>query len=385
METVTELATAVDVPVGDSAVQIVLITAGCVVSVFGVLTNLLLLLTYIKHPELQNPANLLLVNQSIADLITCGLAPIYYFLSHTEVGKELTSKYKYLCLVTLCAIVLTLWASLFSLLSLSFERMMNIRFPFHYVRLVTEPLVKRFSIALWIAMVAIVSLPLFGLNTWQPGQTCSALTTFPKIYFINFFLLTSFIIVILVGVLNLVICAVAISKRKIHPSGTETEQLQMKSQYKLTKMFLVVVGVFYFCWMPYIILNMIALLGVKTLLGGHTPVTTHSEAINIHRDLSATIVMCLDFFPRRTYGFPRSRVITSVLDNGVEVKQLYHFEPTNASIMTISETLFSDWYKVWYPCSALKEASVRPVNQTTDLSPTCVDYWFTPCYHLAEP
>ncbi|ELT96700.1 hypothetical protein CAPTEDRAFT_91635 [Capitella teleta] len=271
MEATTEYATTGDVPVGDSAARIVLITVGCVVSVFGVLTNLLLLLTYIKHPELQNPANLLLINQSIADLITCGLAPIYYSLSHTEVGRELASKYKYLCLVTLCAIVLSLWASLFTLLSLSFDRMINIRFPFHYARLVTEPLVKRFAIALWISMVGIVSLPLLGLNNWKPDQACSAFTAFPKIYFINFFLLTSFIIVILVGVLNLVICAVVISKRKIHPSGTETQQLQMKSQYKLTKMLLVVVGVFYACWMPYIILNLIALFGVKTVLGGIIP------------------------------------------------------------------------------------------------------------------
>ncbi|ELU00858.1 hypothetical protein CAPTEDRAFT_194432 [Capitella teleta] len=116
-----------------------------------------------------------------------------------------------------------------------------------------------------------VSLPLFGLNNWQPDQVCSAITVLPKVYFINVFLLSSFIIVILVGVLNLVICAVAINKRKIHPSGTETQQLQMKSQYKLTKMLLVVVGVFYTCWMPYIILNMIALLGTKTVLGGAIP------------------------------------------------------------------------------------------------------------------
>ncbi|ELU11848.1 hypothetical protein CAPTEDRAFT_188657 [Capitella teleta] len=271
METTTEYATAEDVAVEESAAGIVLVAVISVVCVLGVLSNLLLLLTYIKHPELQSPTNLLLVNQSIGDLISSALGPFYYSLSHIDVCRELASKYKFVCLMALCLMSLSVWASLFTLLSLSFDRMINIRFPFHYARLVTEPLVKRFSIALWIAMVAIVSLPLFGLNTWESGQTCSAVTTFPKIYFINFFLLTSFIIVILVGVLNLVICAVAISKRKIHPSGTETEQLQMKSQYKLTKMFLVVVGVFYFCWMPYIILNMIALLGVKTLLGGHTP------------------------------------------------------------------------------------------------------------------
>ncbi|ELU11843.1 hypothetical protein CAPTEDRAFT_188651 [Capitella teleta] len=240
MEATTEHATPEEVAAGDSTANMVLITVGYVVCVSGVVSNLLLLLTYVKNPELQNPANLLLVNQSIADLITCGQLPLYLSLTHIEAGR-------------------------------SFDRMINIRFPFLYLRLVTEPLVKRFTIALWIALVGIVSLPLFGLNTWQPDQVCSGFTMFPKIYFINLFLLSSFIIVILVGVLNLVICAVAISKRKIHPSGTEIEQLQMKSQYKLTKMILVVVGVFYACWMPYIILNTIALLGVKTLLGEVLP------------------------------------------------------------------------------------------------------------------
>ncbi|ELU03581.1 hypothetical protein CAPTEDRAFT_185645 [Capitella teleta] len=271
METTTEYATPADASTGDAADEITLVAICCVLSCLGILTNLLLLLTYVKHPELRSPTHLLLVNQSIADSIMCGLGPFYYLLSHIDAGRQLASKHKYLCLVALCITVLTIWASLFTLLSLSFDRMINIRFPFHYARLATESLVRRFTISLWIALVGIVSLPLFGLNNWQPDQVCSAITVLPKVYFINVFLLSSFIIVILVGVLNLVICAVAINKRKIHPSGTETQQLQMKSQYKLTKMLLVVVGVFYTCWMPYIILNMIALLGTKTVLGGAIP------------------------------------------------------------------------------------------------------------------
>ncbi|ELT90675.1 hypothetical protein CAPTEDRAFT_189693 [Capitella teleta] len=265
--------TAADIaPVEESIVfDIVLLTVSCIFGVLGVVTNLLLLLSYYKHPELQSPTSLLLVSQSIADFMTCGLATFYLFLSHVEVGRQLTSDYKYLCIITLCLIILTVWASLFTLLSLSLDRMVNIRFPFYYTRLVTEPLVKRFIVALWVVMVSTLSFPLFGLNNWKPDQVCSTFTVLPKAYFVNFLLLSSLIVIILVGVLNLVICAVAISKRKVHPSGNEVQQSQSKSQYKLTKMLLVVVGVFYACWMPYTILNMIVLLGRNTLLGGIIP------------------------------------------------------------------------------------------------------------------
>ncbi|ELT99962.1 hypothetical protein CAPTEDRAFT_200528 [Capitella teleta] len=268
-----EATTAVtDVPVEDNfAFHVTLQIGFCVFCTLGILSNLLLLMSYAKHPELESPTTLLLVSQSIADLITCALGMFYIFLSHFEVGRQLTSRFKYLCLITLCLVTLTVWASLFTLLSLSLDRMVNIRFPFHYTRLVSEPLVKRFIVALWVVMIGIISFPLFGMNTWKPDQVCSAFTVFPKAYFVHFLLLASLIVIILVGALNLVICAVAISKRKVHPSGNEVQQSQSKSQYKLTKMLLVVVGVFYACWMPYTILNMIVLLGTKTLLGGAIP------------------------------------------------------------------------------------------------------------------
>jgi hypothetical protein len=241
------------------------------VGVAGISSNLLLLVAYFQNPELQSASNLLLVNMGFADLISCLIGPFYMFLNNSDVGVSWTSAYKYLCLITLSSITLVIWSSLFTLLALSIDRMVCIRFPFFHARVVHEPLVKRFIVGLWVTMVGLLSLPVFGLNTWTSGEPCSAFNVLPRSYFVNFFLLASFIVIILVAVLNLVICAVAISKRRVHPHGQPQQEQQSKSEYKLTKMLLIVVGIFYTCWLPYTMVNAISLLGATTILGGKFP------------------------------------------------------------------------------------------------------------------
>ncbi|ELU14371.1 hypothetical protein CAPTEDRAFT_204296 [Capitella teleta] len=147
---------------------------------------------------------------------------------------------------------------------ISIDRLMNIQFPFHYARLVTEYRFKGGIAILWIVLLSIFSIPMFGVNTWRPHRQCTAPYVFPQFYFINFFLLPSVLALILVALVNMVICGIVISKRRIAPGGVEPQQQQQqqqhKSQYKLTKMILVVVGIFYACWFPYTTITVLSLL-----------------------------------------------------------------------------------------------------------------------------
>ncbi|ELU06958.1 hypothetical protein CAPTEDRAFT_203526 [Capitella teleta] len=228
----------------------------------GTPTNLLLLISYVKNPELQNPSNLLLLNQGIADLLSCVMSTQYAFINYTDIGFHLASVYKYFCLTGLCSTTLTLWASLFNLLCISIDRLMNIQFPFHYARLVTENRIKWGIAVLWMVMLVIHGIPMFGVNTWRPHIQCSAAYVLPQFYFINLFLLPSLLVLISVGLVNLAICGIVISKRRVAPGGAEPQQQQQqqKSQYKLTKMILVVVGIFYACWFPYTTITALVLL-----------------------------------------------------------------------------------------------------------------------------
>jgi hypothetical protein len=246
------------------ALNVFVAAATCIVCGVGISTNTLLLVAYFKHPQLKGPTNLLLVNQGFADLFSCCFAAFYSLLNNTALGLQLTSQHKYLCLSTLCGTALAVWASLFCLLTLSVDRMMSIAFPFVHIRVMEETVVKHFIICLWFFMIFVLSLPVFGLHSWTPGHICSAFYVFSRSYFVNFFLLSSFVVLIVVAFLNLVIWAIAVSKRCVHPDGQQQQQ-QSKSEYKLTKMFLIVVGVFYACWLPYALANSIALLGASTL------------------------------------------------------------------------------------------------------------------------
>ncbi|ELU10184.1 hypothetical protein CAPTEDRAFT_187358 [Capitella teleta] len=223
----------------------------------GVVGNILVVASYLKFPELQCATNLLVTNQGLADLLTCAFSGWYSYMNYTFSGIHLASQHKHLCLLTLSLVMVSLWSSLFNLLFLSIDRFVNIQFPFVYARIVDETLVKKAVITLWVVMFVLLSVPLFGVNTWKPHQTCGAANVIPRAYFVNFFLVASFLVLLLVAAINLFICAIVIRKRRVSPSGNEVEQNQLKSQYKLTKMLLAVVGIFYVCWLPYAVTTVV--------------------------------------------------------------------------------------------------------------------------------
>jgi hypothetical protein len=231
-----------------------------IVVVFGIPTNSLLLHAYHKHPELLSPTHLLILNQGITDLLSCLVVPFYAYMNYTASGIRVMSDEKLVCLVGLFSIMLTMWSSVFNLLLLSIDRLTTIQFPYHYARLVNEPRVKVVIFMLWTSMVTLLMIPMFGLNTWRPNGQCIASSVLPEAYFMNVFLFLTFLVLILVALINLAICGIVIRKRRVLPSGAEPPEPGQKSQYKLTKMLLIVVGVFYLCWLPYVLTSATPLL-----------------------------------------------------------------------------------------------------------------------------
>jgi hypothetical protein len=242
-----------------------------IVIAIGILTNSLLLRAYHQHPELLSPTHLLILNQGITDLLSCIVVPFYTYMNYTAHGMQLASEEKFACVIGIFLLMLALWASLFNLLLLSLGRLTTIQFPFHYARLVTEQRVKVVIVLVWTGMVILLLIPLFGLNKWSPHVPCSAASVLPSVYFINVFLLMSLMILILVALINLVICGIVIRKRRVLPIAAEPPEPGQKSQYKLTKMLLIVVGVFYLCWLPYVMVSAVPLLFRGFLLTNGVP------------------------------------------------------------------------------------------------------------------
>jgi hypothetical protein len=119
-------------------------------------------------------------------------------------------------------------------------------------------------------MVSVLSLPLLGLNVWQPNVFCAASLIFYKEFYFTF-LGSSFFVLIVVALINLIICGIVIRKRKIQPSGEDA--LQQKKEFKLTKMMLIVVGVFYFCWLPYTAISAVLVTSAAKIFPQGLPIS----------------------------------------------------------------------------------------------------------------
>ena len=161
---------------------------------------------------------------------------------------------------------------LLNLLSLAYDRFVAVCFSIHYMRLMTETNVKKIIFGIWLYVFIFISLPFMGWELWRPGNKCMGFTAHPKAYQ-TMFLLPAALKLILVAVFNIIIAVVALKTSKVMPSGipnpsskgtqntgsnaSEAQQGSASTSLKITKMLLIVVGVFYLCWLPYVILTLV--------------------------------------------------------------------------------------------------------------------------------
>ena len=114
----------------------------------GIPSNILVLVAYIKFPSLDTPTNLLICNQSVADLLFCLTTMMFVWFNYTVMGLKYASYHKYACLIMLFTVAVSLWSSVINLLALSVERFLAIAFPYHYLRWVSPMTVKNSIIGL---------------------------------------------------------------------------------------------------------------------------------------------------------------------------------------------------------------------------------------------
>ncbi|ELU16525.1 hypothetical protein CAPTEDRAFT_90101 [Capitella teleta] len=231
----------------------------------GVPGNILTIVAYCKCEHLQSPTNLLICNQSIGDLFTCITGPLFVILNYTQAGLVLTSSHRYLCLICLASLLISLESSIFNILALSTERFIAVYIPYHYYSWVTVTRTKRVVISIWSVVVITNCLPIMGWENWTPGVPCMTIYVYPKIFFQFVFVIPCLVCLGACAIENVLIAIMAVKKqRSIAPAlPVNHDQLQeeaarkIKRQFKVTKMLLMVVGVFYITWVPYLVLNSI--------------------------------------------------------------------------------------------------------------------------------
>ncbi|ELU01931.1 hypothetical protein CAPTEDRAFT_204269 [Capitella teleta] len=241
------------------------LVCGIAVLMAGIPGNLLTILAFFKYKQLHSPTNILICSQSIGDLFTCLTGPLFAVWNYTEIGQALASSNKYLCLSSLTLLMLALQSSVVNILALSTERFIAVYFSLRYYQWVTDATVKRVVVIIWIVVITINFLPLFGWELWKPGVTCMTFNIYPRIYFQAFFIMPTLICLLVCAVVNFAIALEAIKRQRsivavvvMENAANEEANAKSRNQFKVTKMLLLVVGCFFTTWLPYIIFNCIS-------------------------------------------------------------------------------------------------------------------------------
>ncbi|ELU17981.1 hypothetical protein CAPTEDRAFT_45276, partial [Capitella teleta] len=229
----------------------------------GVPGNVLTIIAYIKHAKLWNPTNLLILSQTIGDLLTCLTGPLYFVFNYSEAGMVVTSSYKYLCLMSLGSLMISIQSSITNILALSTERFIAVYFPYRYYSLVTDAKVKMGVGMIWTVVLVINLLPFLGLETWTPEQPCMATRVYYPLYTQAIILLPSAVCLLIAALENILIGAMTVKKQhSVVPNDNINQPIQeaaSKSDFKVTKMLLQVVGIFFLSWVPIMTTNVVLL------------------------------------------------------------------------------------------------------------------------------
>ncbi|ELT99181.1 hypothetical protein CAPTEDRAFT_121728 [Capitella teleta] len=209
-----------------------------------------------QTPQLQTPTNLLICNQSVCDILFSILGQPFLWFSYTQPGIYYVLTDKWLCLLGLFTTRLTSMASLVAIVLLSLERSVAIFCPFRYYVLVSDHVVRRVIAASWLVSVVLNGMPLLGWQTWQPGLRCFSMYVVPNAY--NMFIYTNFSVICLISAAIMNICIAVVATRKKNCAVNDfnaAANTGNQGNFKITKMLLKVVGLFYLCWMPFLVLT----------------------------------------------------------------------------------------------------------------------------------
>ena len=239
----------------------VILYLGLVLFIAVFIGNLLVAVAFLKFPLLRSTTNIFIVNLSLCDMAFSIMACYIWLTNYTLRGLEFTINFKFSCLLSLYMTAVSLSLSLFGIFALSVERFIAVVFALKYYTIVTEKRCVSVCLGFVLLFMTIEVFPLLGWNTWQKGTACFAFQVYPKAFLIYVSTLPRIVLLVLVLVLHVSVSLVAWKKSSITPVQVANSFPQpMSSDFKITKMFFLVIGTFYICWLPFLIMCVILMV-----------------------------------------------------------------------------------------------------------------------------
>lgn len=232
-----------------------------------VIGNTLLLCCICGNNSLRRKSFILIGNLAVSDLlIGCVGLPFSLILN---ISRDLSDN-KYVCLLYYFVLITLIGTSVVNLFLISIDRYYAISSPLkHYTSRSADEWTKiTFG---WTISLVVGSLPLLGWNKWKPQLECKQLHTILPVVYVDIVLTIYSVIIVFSIALYVFVVKKTLEQLKCIRKASEFrtgdksvinrkfESITGRNMQK-TKVMILVLGVFAFCWAPFALL---------TFLNGH--------------------------------------------------------------------------------------------------------------------
>ena len=231
-----------------------------VVCVIGLGGNTLVIHIVLHYSKTESVTNIYILNLAIADeLFMLGLP--FLAMQNTLQSWPFGS---FMCRLVLTVDSINQFTSIFCLTVMSIDRYLAVVHPIYSTRWRRPRVAKVVNVTVWaLSFIVVLPVVIFA-NIQKAGGTCNIAWPQPtKIWRAAFIIYTSTVgffcpLLIICLCYLLIVFKIRSSGKKVHATSSKRK----KSERKVTRMVVIVVAVFVFCWLPFYALNIINLLVV---------------------------------------------------------------------------------------------------------------------------
>ena len=253
-----------------------LLLADTILNIFTIILiivgNTLVLLATWKEKSLHQPNKYFVACLAVADLLVgLFIGPLKVYAINLDRESRRNASI-HLCRFSLWIDILALTASFYTLMFISFDRYLKISKPLQYKSRMTTSKSLKIIFIIWListAFATYAATPDSGSNGFIAGggSVCRSVDISKQKRFYTFLSVSVILPAIVMMVMYACIFAIAHKRQKMLRSGQLDESCSpgqhhrqrsiLRQHLKIVKMLLTVLGVFFLCWFPFIIFNVL--------------------------------------------------------------------------------------------------------------------------------
>jgi len=217
-----------------------------------------------KFRSLRTVTNMFIGSLAVADFLLGFVCLPFYALFYID---STFARYKYLCLLKYCTVLVSMTGSLYSLVAISVDRYIAILHPLKYPIIMTKKKAKIIISGIWIYHVIICGIPSTGWNNYDKynGTLCNFFKTLPLAYTILTRPVAIFSSLIISMYLYRQIYTVASHQLKKRKHQVQSKaNLQLQKDTRSVRAMGIILFFFYIFWAPFVLTIPLKYLDIPT-------------------------------------------------------------------------------------------------------------------------